>query len=528
MAFTAALLFICGPIWHRRWYFSATQRFRRELGDPEGWLDRHDYDTEAGPEALRRDGEHREPRTAGQGLPVTRFGFSPGTLVSGAREVRGRAVYAPWPRAVGIFGPQDSGKTQLLIPMVLDSPAATFAATTKPELVVATRRLREQVGPTALFNPLERGGLEHSCGFDPVAGCADSGTAGRRAASLVRGAGGAAGIDRANFWAGKAAEVLRYYLCAAALGDLDMTAVAHWVNNPDGDPTPLAVLEQRPAAPAGWHQELRSILGTIKDTRDGYFSTATSAVAFMDIPAVRDACRPGPGQAFDVASFLAARGTLYAIGDSKDTRLAPLYTALTEHLFDTAQAIAAPLTGNRLPEPLNMLLDEVAHMTPVPLHEWLGDSRGWGITVVPVVQSRAQFDSTWGRDNGKTIWDNLPTKIVLPKVADTDMLRDLSYLAGERLVRQRTEGSNHHGAGLFSGGGGTSISEQIVREPVISGPSIAGMPRWHAFVLGLSRHPAVLRYEPGYQRVARDTAALDRAQAAGPRDSQTRDARTRR
>lgn len=510
LCFTVGLLGIGGAVAHRRWYFSSAQRFRRELGDPEGWLDREDYDSAAGEEALRRGGEREEPHTRpGPGEappPVTRYGFSPGTLVSGRRGpggVRGREVYSPWSRGVCVLGPQGSGKTQLLIHLALDSPAALLFNSTKPEGVLYTQPLRARLGPTTVFNPLGVGGLENTAFWDPVSGCAAENTATLRAWGLVRGAGGAEGINRASFWAGKAAEVLRCYLMAAALGNLDMTAVAHWANNPDDDHTALSILDQHPDTPAGWNSQLRAILGTVKETRDGYFATVASAVAFMDSPTVRAACRPPAGRGLDVEEFLRARGTLYMIGSDDDARLAPLFTALTEHIFAEAKRVAGTY-GGRLPQPLNLLLDEVAHMTPVPLHKWAGDSRGWGITVVPVVQALSQFGATWGRDNADTIWRNLPTRLALPGINDRETLEELSYLAGTRPVREITEGINHQGGG----GGGSSTSTRLTTEPVITGPAIGAMPRWHVYALGLCRHPAMLRYEPGYQRVAREMAVV--------------------
>jgi hypothetical protein len=33
------------------------------------------------------------------------------------------------------------------------------------------------------------------------------------------------------------------------------------------------------------------------------------------------------------------------------------------------------------------------------------------------------------------------------------------------------------------------------------------MPRWHAYILGLGRHPAIVSYTPGYLRVAGEQRA---------------------
>jgi hypothetical protein len=233
-------------------------------------------------------------------------------------------------------------------------------------------------------------------------------------------------------WAGKAQEILRCYLLAAALAGADMTRVMHWANDPD-DPEPAAILDaHRHLTPHGWLPTLLTHLRASPNTRTGYFATVTSCVGFMDSPTVAEACRPGPGGAFNVEAFLRWRGTLYLVGGAGDKRLAPLLTALTEYVFDEAQRIAAAQPGGRLTPTLNFVLDEVANITPVPLDRWASDSRGWGITVGAVVQSLAQFATTWGRDRAEVIWENLPARSMLPGVTNSEDLRALSYLAGQR------------------------------------------------------------------------------------------------
>ena len=518
-----AITLIGGTLIHRWWYFGPTRAFRRELGGPDGWLDRHDLDRTAGAAGVRAAAPPGS--VAGPNAAVTDYGWRVGHLVSGGLRVRyrwrprgwrpgrrrtnwrprPRGVYSPWARGFGVVGPQGSGKTQFLVNVVLDAPGAAVVPSTKPELVVMTRQLRERVGPTAVFNPSLLGAIGSDFCWDPISGCTDQGVADRRAWALVRGSGGAAGIARADFWAGKAQEILRCYLLAAALERRGMEQVMRWANDPD-DPEPVAVLDRHARwVPQGWVPTLRTHLRASANTRTGYFATVTSCVGFMDSPTVAAACRPGPAGAFDVAAFLRWRGTLYLVGGAGDRRLAPLLTALTEYVFDEAQRIAADQPDGRLAPTLNFVLDEVANITPVPLDRWAADSRGWGITVGAVVQSLAQFATTWGRDRAEVIWENLPTKIVLPGVTKTEDLKALSYLAGERWVQRTTRGESEATDGRES----RSTSRTPTREPVVAGHTISAMPRWHAYVLGLGRHPAIVAYEPGYVRVARERAAFD-------------------
>ena len=524
-----AILFVGATLVHRRWYFHPTRAFRRELGGPDGWLDRHDLARSAGEHGVRALAGAAPPSSGRRDGSVTDYGWQVGHLVSGGLHVRRvwrprawrpgpwltnwrplpRAVFSPWARGFGVVGPQGSGKTQFLVNVLLDSPGAVVAPSTKPELVVLTRALRERVGPTAVFNPSLLGTIGSDLRWDPISGCVDQDVADRRAWALVRGSGGAGGIDRADFWAGKAQEILRCYLLAAALAGADMTRVMHWANDPD-NPEPAAILDaHRHLAPAGWLPTLLTHLRAAPNTRTGYFATVTSCVGFMDSPTVAEACRPGPAGQFNVEAFLRWRGTLYLVGGAGDKRLAPLLTALTEYVFDEAQRIAAAQPGGRLAPTLNFVLDEVANITPVPLDRWASDSRGWGITVGAVVQSLGQFATTWGRDRAEVIWENLPTKVVLPGVTNTEDLRALSYLAGERWVQRTTHGHSEGADGRAS----YSTSRTPTLEPVVAGHTISSMPRWHAYVLGLGRHPAIVAYTPGYLRVAAEHHAEQRAAA---------------
>ena len=81
---------------------------------------------------------------------------------------------------------------------------------------------------------------------------------------------------------------------------------------------------------------------------------------------------------------------------------------------------------------------------------------------------------------------------------------------------QRTTRGDSDGA---DGRGSRSTSRTPTLEPVVAGHTISAMPRWHAYVLGLGRHPAIVSYTPGYARVARDRR--QRVAARAPQRSET-------
>src|SRR3954452_17906711 len=74
-----AILLIVGTWAHRWWYFHPTQVFRRELGGPDGWLDRHDLARTAGAGGVRAAAAPGSGRPDGS---ATDYGWQVGRLVS--------------------------------------------------------------------------------------------------------------------------------------------------------------------------------------------------------------------------------------------------------------------------------------------------------------------------------------------------------------------------------------------------------------------------------------------------------------
>jgi type IV secretory pathway TraG/TraD family ATPase VirD4 len=496
------------------WRQHPTVGLRRNLG-AGGWLSWWQWRRHASGRALRAAHEQIRPGRAERADDPTAYGANLGHLVSGSLTVLGRRLYSRWSQSALVLGPPGSGKTQWLVGPILDAPGPCFITSTKPELAVLTARMRAETGPVAVFNPTGWGALTSTFAWDPVAGCIDPATADARARAMIRGGGGVAGAEQADFWANKAAEILRCYLLAAALHQEDMGAVMSWSLNPK-DPTPTRILGEHPKrVPTGWREALEANLNADPRTRSSYFAALTFAVTFMDNPLVARACRPRPGNEFDIEGFLHNSGTVYVVA-GEDRRLAPLLTALTETVFGTAQRLASNQPGGRLEPPLAMFLDEVANMTPVPLDTWAADSRGWGITLYAVLQDLHQAQTRWGRSRAQTIFSTLPTKVVLPGVSVKEDLEALAYLAGHRQVRQVSEHQpNTAGAGRGIGlkinrAGGRSRTTSTTREPVVTGHVIHALPRWHAYVLGVAPSAAVVRFEPGYRRAARELRRLDR------------------
>lgn len=467
------------------WWQRSAARVRRLYGHG-GWMGVRSY-IEAATKRATRSVNPPAPRLAGAAArPVNRHGAMLGRLVTGPLLIRGCRVLSAWTRGILMLGPPGSGKTSMLVGLVLDAPGAAYVSSTKTELFDLTADFRGQHGAVRVFNPTGLGGRRSTFVWNPLSGCTDGAVADKRARALVRGGGGAAGSGSKEFWADKASEIVRCYLLAAALSGRTMESVQAWAQNA-GDSTPVELLEQYEAkVPKGWLDSLRRHLDAAPNERSGYFAAVLPAVSFMDNAAVAAACTPRGDDETDLAEFVAGTDTLYVIAGEGDRRIAPLITALTEAVFETAKIVAAA-RGGRLSPPLAMFFDEVANTTPVPLDHWAADSRGWGISIVAVLQDLAQLNSRWGDDAAATIFNNLPTKVVLPGVASKEDLERLAYLAGPRWDRRNAEGDH----------------KSWETSEVVSGGNLYKLPRWHAFVAGIGPQAAIVRFVPGYVQVRR-------------------------
>lgn len=477
-----AVVIVVGAWLHHRWFFSSRQRLRRALGGSEGWLDTHDLCESAGERAVVAEGERfwRRPLSAEQAAMTC------GELISGRWPVREHLMRAPYPRSAVVVGPQGAGKTQYVIPHVLDAPGAAIVTSTKDELYVATAPYRvAHHGPVYVFDPLGYTGGAHNFPFDPVWGCDDAQRADEIATAMIRGASISKRMAE-EFWADAGREILRCYLFAAAAKGLGSEDVQGWAHNPDND-EPVKFLQQLGSrVPHGWLSLLQQRLATNFRQRDGYFATVASCMDYLGHPGGRAATARGAGE-FRMRYFLDARCTLYIVGDKTVRGMASMMTALTEALAYDARHVPGGID-----EPAIFFLDEVANLTPVDLPRWTSEFRGHGIMPFPVIQSRAQLDKVWGDDDGKVIWDNLVTKIILPALGDEQFLDGLSRLAGERRVRRITDTTR--GGGQASHGLERVIPLHVIRSLAPS----------HAFVIGLPRHPAVVAYEPGFRRLERE------------------------
>jgi len=197
-------------------------------------------------------------------------------------------LWVPYDRTTGVYGPQGSGKTlDLLSPALLAAPGAALVTLTKPEdllLTLGDRASRDR--PVRVLDPFDLVPGVPELVWDPVAGCADSMVAERRAkaftAGTVKGAATrGAGDDAARFYAAEGAKVLQSYFHAADLTGRSLEDVLGWVADPLNAGAPEEVLRTHPRAAPFWDGLLRGALHGDDRTAGNTITTVQQALALF-------------------------------------------------------------------------------------------------------------------------------------------------------------------------------------------------------------------------------------------------------
>lgn len=436
--------------------------------------------------AVRSRGKQARPSLAGRRYATQDVGLSLGRDIQHRKEVWGSVE-----DSYLYLGPPRSGKgVHLVIPQALDAAGALIVTSTRPDVLHATRRCREQRGPVFVFDPQGLAPDVATLRWNPARGCADPLVAINRARALSAGTGLGEMRDGA-YWQLMSAAVLRCYLHAAALTGRPIGDLLAWAARP-ADPTPVRILRDESGACPGWAEELAAQANADPKQRDTVWSGVRRAVDCLADPRVVTACSPASEEAFDPTAFLTGNASLYLLGATGvQLSVAPLITALLEDVLDTARERAAHSPHGRLDPPLLLLLDEAANIAPIPsLPNLLADGGGVGITTVAVLQSLAQARSRWGDAAADAMVDAATTKVVLGGLAHADDLARLSKLAGEIDIPLHT---HSHGPG------GPSRSTSTQRQPVLPIDRIRTLPTGQALVLARRYAPVQVQLRPYWQ-----------------------------
>jgi type IV secretion system protein VirD4 len=380
-----------------------------------------------------------------------------------------------------VLGPPRSGKTSaIVIPCVLDAPAAVVSTSTKPDVMAATIFVRHQLGNCFVFDPTGTTVIPDAAfplRWSPVVGCQKFEQAVSMAHALASASRPNASLSESAHWVERAEALLAPLLYAAALRGRDMATVCRWVLARDlREPEAVLATQDNEMAIA----ILAGVIATEDRERSGIFSTCSGLLAaYRSEGALASATDPN----FDPVAFARSTDTVYICAPAHaQDQLAPLVVALLEQI--RAAVYARPHNA----APVVFALDEVAGIAPLPsLPAIAAEGGGQGLITLACLQDLSQARTRWGAA-ADGFFSLFNTKLVFPGIGDHRTLQLISALAGERVVPVRSETESHYNFGMALFGANPvppSTTHSVTWRPRLSVDEVAkGVPGCALIITG--------------------------------------------
>jgi len=406
-------------------------------------------------------------------------------------------------QSVVVFGPPGSGKTSAFaIPNVLewDGPAVVCSVTS--EILQTTERVRTLHGRHAwVYDPTGSVKGAH-IGWNPVPQCIDFQKATRLAHHLVS-LSDLMSVTQGDFWQSAAADLLGPLFHAAAIGGRNIEEVMVWLSDPratqsrspDGKQavafgTALAVLDGAKGHDA--QIAARTLRGaTLGTAAETMLSFCTTARVSLSVFSTRDGLKSTREQtAIDFDELIDSGDTLYIVGtEDVQDELRPIFVGLIDALL--VRVGERVQEGRRADKPLLLLLDEAANSAPLTkLPQYAATLRSRDVQLVTIFQDYGQVVRRWGRDNARSILNNHVARVLLPGMADNELLEVFSNLVGERQAVSTTVSEGTHGP---------STSETHKWERLAPVNELRTLPAGHAVLIHGNTPPAKVRLRPYYR-----------------------------
>jgi hypothetical protein len=406
--------------------------------------------------------------------------------------------------AVIIAGPRVGKTTSNVVPAIVDYRGPVKTSSNKPDTHDATREIRAQLGQVWACDPQGLVGSGRSdvhrrerpaFWFDVLADVDSLAVARELVQIMIDTTVDADAKPDAYFHpTGKA--TLVNYVFAAALAGKTLLDVDAWLGDPQ-DTEAITILTVHGFSPAA--QQLKSLLAKPDRQRDGVLGTAQSWLAVITDPRYAAWVMPPDGSdyyripRFDPARFVRSPAdTLYLLSQEGPASAAFVTTALNAAIDRAAIAYARTLPGRRLATPLLSILDEAANtIRDTTLPDKVSHYGSRGLPTVVVLQSWSQGVQVWGERGMRKLWSAANIKIYLGGVAETEFLKSMSDLLGDRDERYWVRSSSRAGTGSS-----TSTAEQIRRVPIMSVAELAALPRGRALLFSSGNRPVIGRPLP--------------------------------
>jgi type IV secretory pathway TraG/TraD family ATPase VirD4 len=449
---------------------------------------RHRADRVAGSLAPRRDRVRLGPKARAAEsarLGGDRWEGSPlGRIIPGRLYARA----GPEDVSVDVWGARAGKTTKRVIPAILDAPGAVVATTNKRDVSDATAALRARRGRVWLFDPQGLAGDgTPAFTFNPLGQVGDVSSA-QKLAAIFEASTHEAGARTDAHWDTAGRDLLAWLFLAAASASLPVGRVWEWLSNPD-DAAPAALL--RSAGHGGPATAVEGVLGQPDRMRGSTYGTAQRMARALVNPQLLAWVTPDAGlPSFDPAGFPGSSDTLYALSREGEGSGGPFVAALTAHVCEAAERLAASSVTGRLAVPLTVELDEAANIVRWPeLPKLYSHYGSRGILLHTYLQSWTQGAEAWGEYGIRAMWSAATIRVLGAGVADEKFLSEFSSLIGDReeWIFQSVYTSSR---------GDRQRTHSLRKDRALAVSDLASLPKDRAIVCASGSRPVVIATVP--------------------------------
>jgi hypothetical protein len=284
------------------------------------------------PEPTEAAGWEQRPVAAAAGPEVPLTGSAGGAAAGTPVAPEGAAEPLPEAAATGGIGfgaaaaagpgPAGGAGGREAVAEVLRAPEGLLVIDPDGRLWTRTARQRGKLGPVHVYDPGHATDAPVRLRWAPQRGCEDMAVARRRATALLAPVRPTEPVFQLD--AEAAETLLRCYLHAAALAGEPIQQVLRWAHGaPSGQgraaAEPGRILRGNSRVAPGASMELESTLTTHPGRRDAGLTLIGRALAGLDQLHIRQSCSPGRVDALSLDNVSGEGGTLYVVGDHKET-----------------------------------------------------------------------------------------------------------------------------------------------------------------------------------------------------------------
>ena len=406
------------------------------------------------------------------------------------RIVPGRRLACAGPEdvTVDVWGARAGKTTSRVIPAILDAPGPVIATSNKRDLPDATMAIRARHGRTWLFDPQGLASDGRPTFIYDLLGAVRDVSSAQKLAAIFEASTREPGARTDAHWDTAGRDLLAWLFLAAASASLPAGQVWDWLSNPD-DAAPAMLL--RRAGHDGPATAVEGVLGQPDKMRGSTYGTAQRMARALVNPSLLAWVTPVPGlPVFDPSAFPASSDTLYALSREGEGSGGPFVAALTAHVCEAAERLAAGTPLGRLPVPMIVELDEAANIVRWPeLPKLYSHYGSRGILLHCYLQSWTQGAEAWGEYGMRSMWSAATIRVLGAGVADEKFLSEFSSLIGdhEDWVLQSVHTSSR---------GDRQRAQSLRKERALAVSDLASLPRNRAVVFASGSRPVVIRTVP--------------------------------